>query len=577
MRNGSFRTDLIWMMALCILFAMGLCWNLLGSAEGSLIGSDHIDARGSYWFQWFVAGRLEHGGSLGQTDLWFHPWGIDILRTYGGNIVDPLLALPLRWLGGATLGWNGLLFGIIVTNGLAGGFWIRHRSGSLAAAAAASMLIMLHPVGLYDLAQGRPAQAILAPLIGALALFEASNRTEDPRQARWLAIGSGICIALASYCYWFGGLFAAMACGLLALGTGWKSRLLHLGVAALVTLVGVSPLLFTLLGTLDGGASGALLPVDQWWKGELDLITEAGDNITLCTLDVEGNALKLRLKKGLIASQVDAPLLGISSLLCVLFTARKAWRWTLVAALGVAIAIGPMPGGFRNPIYLAIALLPGMDRLYWPCRAIILSVPVAAVGASLLVEHFKAKGPIIAAGLGLIGLGESHSRGLIPLELWQAEPPPAVACLESAEGAVIALPYGQDHAKLIDQTVHEKALLGGARETSRSLVPEEQQEWVQTNPWIGALMKSIENPRAAHEWTEADREEVREKGYRWVLIRWDQIRRPNLREGAVRRERLMDRAVEAVAGPLRVDDGEVRIYAPFDDALDCELSPQSDG
>jgi hypothetical protein len=573
MKTGSIRTDLFWLLLLCCLLSAGVGWSLLDAAEGSLLGSRHIDALGSYWFQWFVFHQMETGGDLSQTNLWFHPWGIDILRTYGGNLIDPLLALPMRWVGGPILAWNGLVFLILISNGLVAGAWVRLRSGNLLAGLAGSAMALLHPVVFYDLVQGRPAQAILAPLIGALALFEASTRSQSTRNSRRLAAGAGVCIGIAGYCYWFGGLFAALACVLLALGGPWKARLQSLGIAAITTLLSISPLLLPLLMTLSDGASGALLPVDRWWAGELDLVTRAGDSITLCTLDGQGFALKTLREK----SQIDAPLLGICALLGVLATVRKAWRWSLVAGLGLAIALGPMPWGFRNPIYLIIATLPAMDRLYWPCRAIVLTVPVAALGAGILVETLQGRrAQVLAAVIGLLCITETAYRDLAPLDTWQLEIPESVSCLTDAEGAVISLPYGRDHEHILHQTVHQNPLLGGIRETSKSLAPAEQQEWVRGNPWLDAMMRIIRDPRTQTAWEPEDKEAVSEEGYRWILLRWEALPRPNLREGMVKRERMLERAISEHLGPPLVDDGTMRIYAPWGGELDCDLSIPQD-
>ena len=108
------------------------------------------------------------------------------------------------------------------------------------------------------------------------------------------------------------------------------------------------------------------------------------------------------------------------------------------------------------------------------------------------------------------------------------------------------------------------------------MVPEEQQDFVKSNPWIQELMVLTRNPRAEFESTEADESAVYDHGYRWVIVRWDDLPRPAQREGRYKRERLLESAMTAHLGEPVQAQGGIRIYAPWGDELECEVESAND-
>ena len=72
----------------------------------TFLGRQYVDAWGTQWFYWFVGFQMRHLGGFGWTDLFFYPWGKDIYLHTGGNVLDAIIAWPLRWVFGAVAGYN---------------------------------------------------------------------------------------------------------------------------------------------------------------------------------------------------------------------------------------------------------------------------------------------------------------------------------------------------------------------------------------------------------------------------------------------------------------------------------------
>jgi len=242
-----------------------------------------------------------------------------------------------------------------------------------------------------------------------------------------------------------------------------------------------------------------------------------------------------------------------------------------VAGLGLVLAIGPIPAGLRNPVYLGLAeLAPPMERLYWPVRAMVLAVPAGVVGLAWLVDRLPRRLGLAAALLLPLGLlGESLWRGQLPAATWRADVPAALACLARDDGAVIELPYGTDHDALLHQTVHERPMFGGMNERSTALVPEAQREMQAENSWMAALIRAPADPRDRSTWTEDDKAAVAALGYEWVVLRLAPMRDEHRRVGAYQRLRAARFRLQELAGPPVYSGDEVIIHAPWGATFDC--------
>jgi hypothetical protein len=524
-----------------------------------LAGQANVDAWGSWWFQWWVAFALGDGRSPMHSDMLFYPWGKDILRHTGGNILDVVAVLPVRWLLGPHVAWNALVFTAVATNAWVAGRWARRLGAGLAVVLVVELLVGLHPFVLNELRLGRPTQAILAPLLLALAYGDDALRTGD-RRATAL---SAILLALTGWIYWYAASFAAIALGVLALAGPMKkaddapglARRLGVYVAiGLGSFVLTSPLVIPLgLSLLRGDVPG-LLPLGQWLVGVQDFTTAEGTAVHISTLGPTGGA-------GLLSAKGWAQtgfVLGIATTVPLLLAPR---RWMAVGLVSLAIAAGPFPLGIQNPVYLAfVEALSPFERLYWPVRSVAVLVGVAVVGLVAL-ERLPARlrtGALV--GLVVVGIGEPILRDGLPIGRWKIEIPPELDCLE---GAGMLLPYGADQEPLVWQTLHESPMLNGMAERSRSLVPAEQQAFRADNTWVSAVLYAPSNPRAERAWTEDDKAAAYDLGYRWVVLRRQELLEEGSRASKTGRLRDAVRALRPLLGaPVRETDA-VLIFAPW--------------
>ncbi|MDP2313539.1 MAG: hypothetical protein Q8P41_11585 [Pseudomonadota bacterium] len=552
------RSDLPRQGALPLLLALVLGLVVLGPALANplswLAGDATVDSHGSWWFQWWVAHALVAGASPFQADVLFHPWGKDILTHTGGNLLDAAAILPVRLAFGPAAAWNALVCGAVVTNALAAGVWARRLGGGLAAVLLAEVLVGLHPFVLNELAHGRPTQAILAPLLLALAYGDDAMRTGSARAAA----ASAALLALSGWIYWYAASFGALALCVLAIGRPFGPRLRALVGIGLGSLLLCAPLVVPLALAMANGDVPGLLPLDRWLAGVQDYTNAQGGSVQVSTLSPTGIA-------GLHSARGWAPegvALGLVGALAVLGAPR---RWLAVALLGAAIAVGPFPLGLRNPVYLGlVAALPPYERLYWPVRAVSLLAAVGVVGiATALARIPEGRRALVASVVGVALVGEVLARGALPLGRWRPEVPEDVRCVGVDGGAGLVLPYGVDQLPLVWQTVLEAPMLNGMAERSASLVPAEQKALRADNGWVRAVLTVPADPRAEVAWTEAEKEAVRALGYRWVVLRPDAMVEDGGRISATSRARAARRALIPLLGAPVLEREDMSVYAPW--------------
>jgi hypothetical protein len=266
--------------------------------------------------------------------------------------------------------------------------------------------------------------------------------------------------------------------------------------------------------------------------------------------------------------------LGLASGIAVLGVGRRHWPWFAVVGLAGLIAVGPFVAERANPFYhLLLDSVPGMTRLYWPSRALALTVPCGVAGLLLWRPALSHRALTLAATLFVgILVFESTSKGPLPFDRWRPDVPASYACLAGSDGAMIVLPYGRDHEPLLHQTIHHRPLLGGMNARSVSLVPEEQRALRETNTWLKALLIAARNPQPTPNWTQEDKAALGEIGYRWVLLRkasaqvGPQRRRAKRWLGTIR-----DRLTE-LAGEVTYESEEYLLYAPWGGDFECSAS-----
>ncbi len=571
------------------------------------LGIAEVDHFGTQWFYWFTERGLLEGHSLLHTDLFYHPWGKDVLAHTGANVLDAILAMPLRLLLGDVLGYN--LF-VILGLGLSGWAFSRLARRFVddgPTVLAVSVLFALSPFVLYEAAEGRPTQAIL----GLLPLFFLQAWDAGTRSGWRAPIIGGLLLAVLGYQYWYYAVFCGLSC--VALG-GWRilmpppdagSRWAVLGryaVMAGVALVLVAPVAGPMLlrTELASGDVPGLLDVGAWSLGGVAPVTVEGHAIALLSWQpLLGKASYFMQEtdgsQSLVGHQQT---LSVAMLIVLVAWLRRPGRLdrggllapllvALTIAVGPMLAIGSLP--VPSPLYLLLAKASGvLQRLWWPARAFaVVDVLIFLVAAVVLARAARLGPKLQTAVLGGVflafGLGLGRA-GLAPFPTWDATIPAGYRCLAGGEpGSVIELPYGWTQAHLYYQSAHERPILGGMLERNPVFIPEDARDFLEDDPFVSTLIAAARSGEAAAPEGYADgRATTAAMGYRWVVLQRDAYftvnddhsdREVQALIGAQRtRLRRVERRLEGLLGSPLYADGRTVIY-PLDpsdpEALPC--------
>ena len=545
------------------LLGVALLARVWAAPTASLAGAEFLDAMGTQWFYAYPGWALDGRTGWASTELLFHPWGKEVFLHTGGNLLDAVLAMPLRAVFGPILGYNLFLVALCAFNAFAAArfaaAWGLRRPAQLVAAA----LFVLAPYHLYELEWGRPTQALTGFIPLALALL---------RERR--GASAGVCIALAGWTYWYGGIvlgFAAAALLIVELREpGRRATLRAWGVAAAVSLALVAPAAVPMLAALDAGQVPGLLTVAD---GGLATQTEQGDVQGQFALNVLGQ-LRVETPDGFAETHRLVPPLALVFVLAgAAALGRRALGPLVVVLVGATLAVGP---AFRagelwldNPAYLA--LVEHVDlfrRWWWPVRATVLVVLGAAVLAGGALQRLR-HGPWLGLPLAV-----AWCWGSAPLSAWDADPGDALRCLADApDGAVIDLPLVKDQRHLWDQVTHDKPQLGGMLSRKADFGAGEVDAWLDRNAFAEDLVQvgAGDYTRSAEE--RPGRQELLDLGYRYLVVRVRAYERPTS-DGGVRSDYArLERALSNRLGPPATkDDGHdnaVAVWTLDGSSLSC--------
>jgi len=172
-------------------------------------------------------------------------------------------------------------------------------------------------------------------------------------------------------------------------------------------------------------------------------------------------------------------------------------RWVLPLLLGLCallLAEGPklrlwdnttLPGPFS-----LLGELPGLKRLWWPDRALVLLIPATSLlvagGVALIARRAQRASLLIAAVLAGGILVEAHlTVPNLPMPTTQATISQRAELLARGDGPVLILPIGSGNAQpdasmLTDQVHHGRPLVNGPMPPSGSTAPTPYREFSQS-------------------------------------------------------------------------------------------------
>jgi hypothetical protein len=275
-----------------------------------------------------------------------------------------------------------------------------------------------------------------------------------------------------------------------------------------------------------------------------------------------------------------------------LFKGPAHWRLslTLGIVLLLCLALGPALGPDAvNPVYVLLAkVFSPLQRLWWPGRALgilgILLLPLVGWALSSLGSPRK----IFLAGVGSMAvLGwELHHAELSPMPISVLDIPPVVYCLAEGEGAIIDLPYGDRPERLLYQTVHGRARLGGMLEGNRVFVPDTHARFLEEDPAMKALVGIAQGEVLCREEqaleclprpTEADLQGLWELGFRLVVVDRAGLGGQTGAGGQVKAERRARLELRELLGRPVFKDSSTVVYQPWGGTFACETPDPVDG
>ncbi len=560
------------------------------------LGRQYVDAWGTQWFYWFVGFQIRHLQGFGWTDLFFYPWGKDVYLHTGGNVLDAILAIPVRWVFGAVAGYNLWIVLVLFLNYLGMKALALRMGADRNGARLGAVFFAFNPYALNEVNGGRPTQVMLSFLL--LACLDLVKTGEG---RGWGApVRAGVWLALTALTYWFYAFFVGIgAIGIVI----WRLAALREGdsrvhliarhaLIAVVALLLLAPFAYPMMTAED---VPGMLDVSTWTGGDWMPTTMQGVDVGMYVFDAMTRMSGFWVPKGdgriflqeyLNLLWVQIALVGVG-----IVVAPRRWRFGGVALLAssLVVALGPsirLPGEWEisNTVYQEMVWhVSFLQRLWWPSRALVMTHVACGVFAAWGFTWLGRRSwvqAVVVVGVLAAWIGELSAAGLAPMPVWSAHVPAGFRCLASGPpGAVIELPYAFDQSHLYFQTIHERPLLGGMVEDNLLFSPPEQVRFRGDNSFVHLLMEVAVERHDDLDYAPSDRREVEATGYRWVVLNKAAYRAPELegrgrvdtsREGRVRNVR---RDLAELLGPAVFEDQETTVYAVFGDVSPCPELP----
>lgn len=561
------------LLVLLLLFAVTFRGLLFRLDEG-FIGRYYVDAWGTQWFYWFAELTVKRDTLLDGA-LFFYPWGKDVYSHTGGNVLDAILAVPLRELLGQVLGYNTFIFLVFGTN-----IWgMRRLCGELGAGSFAAwlagVLFAFNPFLLTEIRDGRPTQAVM---VFALLFWQYWLRAGRGWKPTVLA---GLFLALTGITYWYYAILAAPAGLALALfdrGQGaFKARIL----AGVVAGVCVAPLA---LGMLTQEEVPGLFDTTLWSATTWSPMTVDGMPVGILAFD------PLRRMSGFWIEDHDGTRLFTPEWVSVLyiqaglalaglwFATPRVRRIGLCILLpSLLISLGPEWMGVPNvPYLLAVKLVRVLQRLWWPARALVfvhIGLTILSIGLWERLAEWPRSRAVASLMVAVAWLADLKVATLAPMPAWSSAIPKVYECLakDPERAPVFELPYAYTQAHLYYQTVHKHPIFGGMIEDNKIFTPEKQQVMRLENTFIKGLIDLADAKNTSRVISDEDKAAVGKLGYRWVVFDKMPYRNPPAFPEARPRTHYSEvrAALEANLGFPVFEDDSGAIWAPWGGRSPC--------
>jgi hypothetical protein len=546
-------------------------------ARGLFGDWEHPDMLSNHWVYGWVAHQLASGGSLLHNDAYYVPVGD--APFLAGNASGALLAAPFSWAFGDPLGLNVYLFGVLVLNVVAGAALARAAGANRRAALLGGVGFGLCPYVLTELSAARFAQVPVWEMAGGLALWIGALERGSVRRAAL----AGLLLGVAGIEYFYQGLFAVYAAGLLVLFAPRRS-LAVIATGGAVTVATVAPLLLLFVRGWNDvvGASEAkqtfphpfALQASLPWSwpvwSDVRTMVPAYLSWVLLALAVAEGVRRWRAGRHRYGDPAD----------------EHGWTvpaFVAIALLGWALSLGPElltrdgpTDGSHLPYLFVYGLHPALQRFWWPYRhAVLVSLAVAVLAAralGALLERLPPRAGLVTLGLALVAVpAELHARGAPVLAATSrlASPlPDAVTQMRALpDGLVLDLPVapelriGQQNLTL--QAEHGHRLLDGHAMWVDRVRPAAWDAYVARSSFLTELArfergKPIpEDPARVDRFVydPADIAALRADGLRWIVV-WDEMFASSIHALPGHLRTLLT----TLCGPPTIDDGTLTVF-----------------
>ena len=266
----------------------------------------------------------------------------DIYLHTGGNVLDAIIAWPLRWVFGAVAGYNFWIVLVLFFNYVGMRALAEQVGADRQAARLGAVFFAFNPFALNEINGGRPTQVVFSFLL--LYLLDLLRTGEG--KSWWVPARAGVWLALTALMYWFYAFFG----GLSAVGiVAWRlwapregDRRVHLvlrhGFIAVVALLICGPFAYPMVTA--GSEVPGMLDVSKWSGGNWMPTTNEGVSVGMYVFDPATRMSGFWVPKGdgriFLPEYLNMLWVQVAMLVGGLALAPRRWRGAGVAKIGRA-------------------------------------------------------------------------------------------------------------------------------------------------------------------------------------------------------------------------------------------------
>jgi len=441
---------------------------------GGGTGVTPSDVNGTLWFYWWTQNALNRGVDLLTPDVICAPTG----QALGSNFpqhVDAMMAAPLFDALPFPSSYNLWVFSVPVISGLAAHVAARWLGLNRALALMVAVLFGFNAFSIHELANGKPASALVFTLPLFMAAWLRCLTTPGRRVWPWLVV-AGFSAALAIQHYVLYAMFAAAFGAVVLIAhlvrpSPGCSRRRPLMAGLVVLLIGITlsaPYLKRLLGERRPMVAAAPLSLT-----DPAVLREQGESMDI------GYPIRVDSDETLPRRGAFPTILTLMALLLIPLGGKRHRAWLLGAVGFYLVTLGPMAAwsvrpevewmriagrGVPLPTWGLNKIFPFSIQFFHPGRAFPVVVLCAAMsvgfGLQAVIEQWKRAKRwlplLVGAAVAWVGMVQVYNQGGLVLLYAPWTPHAFITQLAEAEDkqAIIEFPVGLGHATAPAQLVH---------------------------------------------------------------------------------------------------------------------------